>query len=35
MSERLNQYQHAMVIDPETGKPMPKTASTLTGSIVV
>jgi hypothetical protein len=35
MSESLNQYQHAMAIDPETNKPMPKSAATLTGSNVI
>jgi hypothetical protein len=33
MSEdNLKSYANAMAIDPETGKPMPKNAVTLTGS---
>jgi hypothetical protein len=31
----LNQYQHAMAMDPTSGKPMPKSEVTLAGSKAV
>lgn len=34
MPQDLTGYSHAMAIDPDTGKPMPKSAVQLTGSIV-
>lgn len=34
MEDILKRYAHAMTIDPETGKPMPKVAAELSGSFV-